>query len=101
MVALQTVRVKPIRAVLAGVIGLTFMFFIMYIWYVTQPVALKVIAETQALTETLGHNNTYVNTGITILTWIEYWWGPLCVIAFGVMWMYVSAHREEWESKYE
>lgn len=78
-----------------------FAFFIMYIWYITQPIVLTIINHTMQLAETFGANNTYVVNGITILTWIEYWWGPLFIIALGVLWIYLAAYRRVWTSRIE
>lgn len=98
MVELETLEVKPTRAVLVVVVGLAFMFFIMFMWYVTQPIVIVSIDQTLNYTREMGHNNTYVENAYTILTWIEYWWGPIFVIFVGVIWLYVSAQREEWRS---
>jgi len=75
-------------------------FFIMFLWYIMQPVTMKIITTTYAVAENMGYNNTYLNSGITILTWIEYWWGPIFLLAIAVVWMFIVSHRREWESRY-
>lgn len=91
----------PCRMIGAVIVGIALVFWIMFIWYITQPVTLTIITETYAVAEDMSCNNTYVDTGVTILTWIEYWWGPLSVIAIGVLWLFISAHRRDWESRWD
>ena len=98
LIKLETLEVKPTRAILEVVVGLAFTFFTMFIWYVTQPIVIVSIEQTRNFTREMGHNNTFVEGGYTILTWIEYWWGPILVIFVIVIWLYVSAQREEWRS---
>lgn len=97
--ARDTMRmIKPFfcRAVLSTVVGIALSFFIMFIWYVTQPVVMVSIEQTRNFAREMGHNNTFVEHGYTLLTWIEYWWGPLVLIGIGIVWLFVTAQREEW-----
>jgi len=77
------------------------MFFVMYFWYVTQPISVFIVQKGREIVQDFGYLNVYVEQAFTVLNWLVYWWGPLLVIAVGIIWMYVSAHREEWRGAYE
>jgi hypothetical protein len=80
--------------------GLGLSFFTMFLWYFTQPVTMMVIQKTMDVAATMGVTfNSYVLNGITILTYIEYWWGPLMLIAIAVIWMLTSIVRRDTESQ--
>lgn len=77
------------------VTGLALAFFIMSMWYVTQPIVLSSIDIPQETGFDMGVNNTHVNAGVNILRMIAYWWGPLVVAAIGVVWIVVAAHGRD------
>lgn len=84
------------------VVGMGLAFFTMFLWYIFQPVTITIINETMDIaTNRFGMNNSYVNTGVSILTYIEYWWGPLMVVAIAVLWVYVAAQGRDWRSTRE
>jgi len=89
----------PYRFLLSLIVGIALSFFIMFLWYATQPIVISVIVRTQQVAEDLGFSNSYVNGGITLLTWIEYWWGPILVVAICVIWLFLSTIRTDWEGK--
>lgn len=91
----------PKRIVIDIVVGLAMVFFIMFLWYITQPVTIRLITATHDVAEDMGHNNTYVNTGVTILTQIEYWWGPLLLIGILVVWLFLATQRRDYEGRLE
>jgi hypothetical protein len=81
------------------IVGMGLSFFIMFMWYVFQPITMTIINTTYEIaTVQFGVSNTYLNTGVDILTQIVYWWGPLMVIAIAVLWVYVAAQGREWIS---
>jgi hypothetical protein len=84
------------------IVGLGLSFFIMFMWYIFQPITLTIINTTmEVATVRFGMDNQYINTGVSILTQIEYWWGPLMVIAIAVLWAYVAAQGRDWRSTKE
>ena len=89
------------RILLEIVVGTAMAFFVMYLWYITQPITIVVIEQTKQLAQDMGQYNTFISQGITILTYIEYFWGPLLVIATGIVWVFAAAHRKDWESRLE
>lgn len=77
-------------------------FFIIFLWYIMHSVTAVVIDTTYTIaTEQFDLNNTYINGGVNILLQIEYWWGPLLVIAISVLWVYVAAQGRDWRSSRE
>lgn len=96
----KTITINPfftkINMVSSLVVGLTFAFFTMILWYITQPVVFKVINTAIDYNVDFGANNTYAVSGLNILKQIGYWWGPLLVIAVFILWMIVASQARDW-----
>lgn len=87
------------RILVEIIVGMALGFFIMFLWYITQPIVITLIGRTMAIAENMGHNNTYLNTGIGILVFIEYWWGPIALLGIAILWMFISTQRKDWEGR--
>ncbi len=96
----HAVVLVPVRGLLEIVFGIFVSGFIMFMWYITQPITIKIIEVTWAFADSMGWNNTYVYTGMTILTYIEYYWAVVFLIAVGVVYMFVSSQQRTAESEW-
>ena len=79
-------------------IGIGLSFFVMFLWYIFQPVIMTIIDTGTALLVEHQANNTYIVGAINILKQEYYWFGIIIVIAIAVVWMYVAAQGRDWRS---
>lgn len=82
------------------IVGMAISFFIMFLWYITQPITVGIINRLFTTATNLGVSNTYLSNGVTILRYICYWWGPLLVIGIIILWLYGATQREDPSSQF-
>ena len=83
-------------------VGIGLSFFTMFMWYLLHPVTMTLINTTWDIAvNSFGLDNPYVNGGVNIIVQIEYWWGPLMVIAICVIWLFLVAQERDWRSTSE
>jgi len=81
------------------IIGIFAIGAITGIWYITQPMAWKMIDQAESVTITMGANRTGSATMYTMLKYLCTIWGPALAIAI-LAWMIISAQREDFSSQY-
>jgi hypothetical protein len=67
-------------------------------WYITQPLAIKTINQSQNYTQTEGINITGSDSTYLFLTYTVYWWGPVFDLVW-IAWAIMSSVRRDVESE--
>lgn len=90
----------PVRLLHATIWFLSFVFVIMILWYILQPVVGTMLLAFRQGTETTGSNSTGSNQGFDLLTVTANLWGPLAVVIAFITYIVLISHRE-WRGHYE
>jgi len=89
----------PFRLLHATLWFLGFVFGIMMLWYLLQPIMGAMLGAFRQGTEVTGSNTTGSNRGFDLLTVSATLWGPLAVVvAFLIYVLWIS--RREWRGHY-
>lgn len=93
-------KLFPARIGFTAIFVLVSIFTVMMVWYITQPIAYNMIAESKAMTEDMGTNTTSSNTMYVVLRFATDLWGPVFLVIILIAYAIVSTQREDWRGYY-
>lgn len=85
---------------LSVVIGIFAIATVIFVWYIIQPAAYRVIYEAEQFTINQNVNRTESSNLYTMLYYVNDFWAAVIVIII-IAFMLISAQRQDYSSQYE
>jgi hypothetical protein len=72
---------------LKGVFAVAMCGIVLVLWRIFAPLTLKFIDTLTGVANVMGTDLSHITTGMQILVYTIYYWGPITLIGIGIFWM--------------